>query len=357
MFFDQMREEHPGDSRLRDHLGVNYDTCHLAVEYERPAHVLQRFREHDIRISKLHFSSALKVLADAETRAALQGFCEPVYFHQVIERSAYMTELLKEGPEIAQDRKGNLDELVNAAAQHGAREPEASLSTMLTEIALTSDADSLPGDERVPLMTMHSAKGLEFDVVFLVGMEEGLFPSFQAEDQDDVEEERRLCYVGMTRARKRLFLSHAERRLLYGQVKQQLPSRFLAEIPQEHVTLEGMPARQPVVPGYRRSESTAAVASFFGDAEVSYEEFSQEAPDYDAAPSLPPPPLRRAPAGEPALPPPSFDKGDRVIHPTFGPGRIVHREKSGGHVFVKVYFDRTGKTVKLAEAHAKLRGA
>jgi len=88
MFFDQLREEHPGDSRLRDHLGVNYDTCHLAVEYERPANVLQRFREHDIRISKLHFSSALKVLADAETRAALKCFCEPVYFHQVIERSA-----------------------------------------------------------------------------------------------------------------------------------------------------------------------------------------------------------------------------------------------------------------------------
>ena len=88
MFFDQLREEHPGDSRLRDHLGVNYDTCHLAVEYERPASVLERFREHDIRISKLHFSSALKVLADAETRAALKSFCEPVYFHQVIERSA-----------------------------------------------------------------------------------------------------------------------------------------------------------------------------------------------------------------------------------------------------------------------------
>ena len=87
-FFDQLRDEHPGDSRLRDHLGVNYDTCHLAVEYERPANVLQRFREHDIRVSKLHFSSALKVLADRETRAALRDFCEPVYFHQVIERSA-----------------------------------------------------------------------------------------------------------------------------------------------------------------------------------------------------------------------------------------------------------------------------
>ena len=91
MFFDQLRQEHPGDSRLREHLGVNYDTCHLAVEYERPANVLARFHEHDVRVSKLHFSSALKVMSNAETRAALRGFCEPVYFHQVIERGAEAT--------------------------------------------------------------------------------------------------------------------------------------------------------------------------------------------------------------------------------------------------------------------------
>jgi hypothetical protein len=83
-FFNQLRDEHPADSRLREHLGVNYDTCHLAVEFEEPADVLRRFREHDIKISKLHFSSALKVTADATTRATLQSFCEPVYFHQVV---------------------------------------------------------------------------------------------------------------------------------------------------------------------------------------------------------------------------------------------------------------------------------
>ncbi len=88
LFFDQLRDEHPGDSRLREHLGVNYDTCHLAVEFEEPGDVLQRFRAHDIRISKLHFSSALKVLPDASTREALKSFCEPVYFHQVVARSA-----------------------------------------------------------------------------------------------------------------------------------------------------------------------------------------------------------------------------------------------------------------------------
>ncbi len=84
-FFEQMREEHPGDSRLREHLGVNYDTCHLAVEFEEPAEVLARFREHDIRVSKLHFSSALKVQATPETRRALHSFQDEVYFHQVIE--------------------------------------------------------------------------------------------------------------------------------------------------------------------------------------------------------------------------------------------------------------------------------
>lgn len=88
LFFDQLRDEHPGDSRLREHLGVNYDTCHLAVEFEEPVDVLRRFRDHDIRISKLHFSSALKVIANRATREALKSFCEPVYFHQVVARSS-----------------------------------------------------------------------------------------------------------------------------------------------------------------------------------------------------------------------------------------------------------------------------
>jgi hypothetical protein len=88
LFFDQLRDDHPGDSRLREHLGVNYDTCHLAVEFEEPADVLRRFRQHDIRVSKLHFSSALKVSANPATRSALTSFCEPVYFHQVVARSA-----------------------------------------------------------------------------------------------------------------------------------------------------------------------------------------------------------------------------------------------------------------------------
>ena len=86
-FFEQLRDEHPGDARLREHLGVNYDTCHLAVEFEEPANALLKFREHDIRISKLHFSSALQMQATLENRRALQAFIDPIYFHQVIARA------------------------------------------------------------------------------------------------------------------------------------------------------------------------------------------------------------------------------------------------------------------------------
>ena len=104
MFFDQMRDEHPGDSRLREHLGVNYDTCHLAVEFEEPADALRKFREHDIKISKLHFSSALKVTPDKETCAALHAFVDQVYFHQVIARSADGTLTRHRDLDLALDR-------------------------------------------------------------------------------------------------------------------------------------------------------------------------------------------------------------------------------------------------------------
>jgi len=103
-FFDQLRDEHPGDARLREHLGVNYDTCHLAVEFEEPAEVLQRFRAHDIRISKLHFSSALKVMSNQPTRAALHAFVDQVYFHQVIARSADGTLTRHRDLDLALDR-------------------------------------------------------------------------------------------------------------------------------------------------------------------------------------------------------------------------------------------------------------
>ncbi len=294
----------------------------------------------------------------ADLRRDAETMPLPELVQSVIDRSKYLGELAKEGPDIARDRKENLDELVSAAAQHEELEAEASLATFLTQISLTSDADALGGDERVPLLTIHSAKGLEFDVVFLAGLEEGLFPHASSLDHpDDIEEERRLCYVGMTRARHRLFLSHAHRRRLWGQMRENLPSRFLAEIPSEHVRREGT-ARIPVVPTAARGAS-AALASFFGSDAIAVEDISQETaedePVFDRGAQAP---EVAAPAeGDAPSRPKPFRKGDRVEHPKFGPGLVMKREMNGGSAFVTVYFERTYRTVKLAEAHAKLVAA
>ncbi len=149
----------------------------------------------------------------------------------VVERSGYGAELAADDSIEARGREENLAELAGAAAQY------SSLDEYLSSVALVSDADDLdPSSGRVSLMTLHTAKGLEFPVVFMVGMEDGVFPHARAlEDPAKLEEERRLCYVGITRARTRLYLSHAWSRTLFGSTSQAIPSRFLAELPDELV--------------------------------------------------------------------------------------------------------------------------
>ena len=175
-------------------------------------------------------------------RGELAGAEVPWIVRHVIEKTGYATELDKEGPTLAEERSRNLQELVSAAAQHAERDPAAGVEGFLADVALASDQDALTGDARVALLTIHAAKGLEFDVVFVAGLERGLFPRESAErEPDELEEERRLCYVAMTRARKQLVLTHASRRMLFGQIKAQLPSPFLAEIPKETTRVEGVP--------------------------------------------------------------------------------------------------------------------
>lgn len=149
----------------------------------------------------------------------------------VVERSGYGAELAADDSIEARGREENLAELAGAAAEY------ATVDEYLSSVALVSDADDLdPGSGRVSLMTLHTAKGLEFPVVFLVGMEDGVFPHARAlENPAQLEEERRLCYVGITRARTRLYLSHAWSRTLFGSTSRAIPSRFLAEVPDELV--------------------------------------------------------------------------------------------------------------------------
>ncbi len=153
----------------------------------------------------------------------------------VLEKSGYMDELYAENTVEASGRIENLKELISAALEFEERLPGAGLEDFMAEAALISDVDELPEDEQaVVLMTIHSAKGLEFPVVFLAGMDEGIFPHARSMfDPDQLEEERRLCYVGITRAKRLLFMTRAWRRNIYGNISYYSASRFLNELPQE----------------------------------------------------------------------------------------------------------------------------
>jgi DNA helicase-2/ATP-dependent DNA helicase PcrA len=157
---------------------------------------------------------------------------------KMLDRSGYLQDLRDERNEDAEGRVENLAELVSAAREYESREPEPSLNAFVDRLSLLSDADEEQGAQnaRVWLMTLHSAKGLEFPVVILAGLEEGLFPhSRSSEDEAELEEERRLCYVGMTRARAKLVLTGAARRRIFGEYQASQPSRFIDEVPAELV--------------------------------------------------------------------------------------------------------------------------
>ena len=155
---------------------------------------------------------------------------------KVLDQSGYLQDLREERSEEAEGRIENLMELVSAAREYETRQPEPSLGGFVDQLSLLSDVDEEAGsrDARVLMMTMHSAKGLEFPVVIIAGLEEGLFPhSRSSDDEAELEEERRLCYVGITRAQRRLVLTSAARRRVFGDYQSTEPSRFIDEIPRE----------------------------------------------------------------------------------------------------------------------------
>jgi DNA helicase-2/ATP-dependent DNA helicase PcrA len=150
----------------------------------------------------------------------------------ILDESGYRAELESENTVEAESRLENLEELINAAKEYERFEPEPTLEGFLQEQALYTDQDAFNTEGgQVALMTLHNAKGLEFDHVFVVGMEEGTFPHARSLDEQNLEEERRLCYVGITRAKRTLTLSYAKLRSSWGEREYQLPSRFLSEIP------------------------------------------------------------------------------------------------------------------------------
>ena len=162
-------------------------------------------------------------------------------FETMLQKTGYLAALEAEGNE-GKDRAENVKELLSGIIQYENENENPSLSGYLEEIALVSDIDNYSADaDSVVLMTIHSAKGLEFNNVFLVGMEEGIFPGNQTiyGGVDEMEEERRLAYVAITRAKKKLTITNADMRMLYGMTSRNLPSRFVKEIPETLCNLEG----------------------------------------------------------------------------------------------------------------------
>ncbi len=172
-------------------------------------------------------------------QASAQELTVPEMVEAVLDRTGYLAALEAERTIESQGRIENLQELVGVAQEYQQQSPEPSLSGFLQEISLYSDQDAIRGQQSlVTLMTIHNAKGLEFKAVFLIGMEEGIFPHVRSIEEQGVEEERRLCYVGMTRAQERLVLTHATSRSLWGSRAFNLPSRFLDELPDDGVAWE-----------------------------------------------------------------------------------------------------------------------
>ncbi len=278
-------------------------------------------------------------------------------FVELLDRTEYVVRFKEENTPEAQGRIDNLEEFANAIRQfEQERGDEATLTNFLEEMALVSDADQMSeGDDFVTLMTLHISKGLEYPVVFIVGMEEGLFPSARSIDASDptsVEEERRLAYVGMTRARQRLFLSHVRTRRVWGQEQMHPPSRFLKEIPTQYVEQQTRIKRPAFLDRYREQ---------YGGDQIEDVGFSARGPnklyprqkksaanspsiDFDVMPDY------ENTSHESSR---GFSKGMRVRHPTFGVGSVFQVEGSGEMQKVSVVFhDQTFK--KFVAKYARL---
>ncbi len=303
----------------------------------------------------------------------------------VLEKTGYREELKEEGEVEAESRLENIEELINKAVSYWESADEPSLSEFLEEVALVADIDSMDeSEDRIILMTLHSAKGLEFPYVYLVGMEDGLFPSMMSlmEGPEALEEERRLCYVGITRAEKRLTLTAAKSRMVKGEMQYARTSRFINEIPD--VCLE-RPDQDDLKSGWRKTADAykdlaeeaglpwAKSADASGKAEGGHSGRFKDRPSgvslfgqkSDAYKS----PYASKTSGTPSSTPAfgkaftvekpknlDYSEGDRVHHMRFGDGTVKAITDGGKDFEVTVEFDReTVGTRKMFASFAKLK--
>lgn len=265
---------------------------------------------------------------------------------EVLDVTKYL-DYLQEEPETYEDRVNNIKELSSMFIKYEEESEDANLSEFLEDVALISDIDSYNEDEdAVVLMTLHSAKGLEFPVVFIPGMEEGIFPGNQSMfSEEDLEEERRLAYVGITRAKKKLYLISSQQRMLYGQTSRNMPSRFLREIPSSVIDDQSVVARRST--GFTTPRTAYANASrnelghSSNNKVGSYTQSSSSAHKFGQAGNA---------AQKNNI---DFKVGDTVCHKSFGTGTVLTITPMGGDMLLEVAFDKAG-TKKMMANYARL---
>ena len=301
--------------------------------------------EHNISFLDACFSSdSIDTLGNAKKK--INGFADLIrefrrkmqegsleeLFKYITDETGYIANLKAEETEEAEGRIENINELLNKVVTYEQEAEEASLSELLEEIALVADIDNLEdSDNRVVLMTLHSAKGLEFPYVFICGMEDGIFPSYMtvmSEDDDDMEEERRLCYVGITRAKKKLYLSAAKRRMMQGRTQFNKVSRFIDEIPEQLLQLDtGVNFKE------KRPDKALFSSNRSNRFRKPYQAKSFTSTKMDTLP---------------------YDVGDMVKHIKFGKGKVLEIVSGGRDYEVTVDFEKTG-VKKMFASFAKLK--
>ncbi len=297
-------------------LGLSaFEVCQRADEFQKTSRSASKLMGFTDMIA--HFQKCL------EDKMPL-----PDLLQEVLETTKYM-DYLNEDPETFEDRANNIKELSSMFIKYQEESEEPDLSAFLEDVALISDIDSYNEDEdSVVLMTLHSAKGLEFPVVFIPGMEEGIFPGAQCMfSEEELEEERRLAYVGITRAKEKLYLVNAQQRMLYGTTNRNMASRFLREIPM--TVTEDVSTKTYKVPATGKSKITHTASSSIGARKFGQAGNSAAKPTAD------------------------YKVGDTVLHKSFGTGTILSLQPMGGDILMEIAFDKAG-TKKMMANFARL---
>ena len=277
-----------------------------------------------------HFCDIIDELTELSDEVSLSEL-----FESLLERSGYIMSLENEGEE-GKDRIDNVKEFASTIAQYELETEEPSLSDFLEQIALVSDIDSMnDSDDKVVLMTVHSAKGLEFNNVYLIGMEEGIFPGNQSiyGGPEEIEEERRLAYVAITRAKKNLTITNAFMRMIFGMTNRNMPSRFAKEIPEELCDCIGLASKATTtqIPSYGSATQRPRTSSFTSS-------FTASKPVAKAT---------TQPSGT------SYTVGQQVTHKTFGKGTVISVTPMAGDFVLEIAFENVG-TKKLMANYSKL---